>query len=492
MTSNQPTLDASDASNAPNTRPSTPTRAGRKRIRIATPQTPSRSQRTVSVPHWVTEPVPFRASPAVSNELQGTPMGATIKAAYAAKAKRMSEAGQALADLGDYITQKMDEWTKAGLTETLGLASEMNDTVQKYCTNLAKDGTGSQESTSAPGNKTTSPSWASIAANSAKATKSTKATTPKVASPPPRLFARLPPEHKARASNAYATLHKLRAELPDSMGSMIREVRAVPSGIAIIPQTGWGSASLFQAKAQISKVLDGAPVEQEQKWQSYVIPNVARSYVDYTGEVQTIPDQQMEDEIVTQIGLKVEKAHWAKSAANAESGTVVLAVQENSADRVPAWISLFGTRRPIIRKSDKPRVSQCQNCWDYHNQKSCTRKPRCRLCGSREHTEAGHVHNGPKSPDCDCPERCTNCRGPHPANDLGCPLRPYCSGGSIQKKTKSEMEAIRKAQSAAFYNKQAKRRCGQKPSPSPNPGPTSTDSGLPGGNDIPMRSINTW
>jgi hypothetical protein len=104
-------------------------------------------------------------------------------------------------------------------------------------------------------------------------------------------------------------------------------------------------------------VLDGAPIEQEQKWQSYVIPNVARSYVDYTGEVQTIPDQQMEDEIVTQIDLKVEKAHWAKSAANAESGTVVLAVQENSADRVPAWISLFGTRHPIIRKSDKPRVS---------------------------------------------------------------------------------------------------------------------------------------
>jgi hypothetical protein len=48
-------------------------------------------------------------------------------------------------------------------------------------------------------------------------------------------------------------------------------------------------------------------------------------------------------EIVTQIGFKVEKAHSAKSATNAESGTVVLTVQENSADRVPAWISLFGT-----------------------------------------------------------------------------------------------------------------------------------------------------
>ena len=481
MAFNQPMLDASYASNPPTAQPSTPTRAGMKRTRIATPQTPSRSQRAVSVPHWVTEPVPFLTSP-VSDKLQGTPMGATIKAAYAAKAKRMSEAGQALADLGDYITQKMDEWTKAGLTEALGLASEINDTVQKYCENLAKDGTGSQNSTSAPENKTTSLSWASIAANSAKATKSPKAATPKAASPAPRLFARLPPEHKARGSNPYATLHKLRAELPESVGSMIREVRAVPSGIAIIPQAGWSSTSLFQARAQISKALDGAPIEQEQKWHSYIIPNVARSFVDYTGEVQVISDQQMEDEIATQFGFKVEKAHWARSAINAASGTVVLAVQENTADRVPAWISLFGTRRPIIRKSDNPRVSQCQNCWDYHNQKSCTRKPRCRLCGSREHTEAGHVHDGPKSPDCDCPQRCTNCRGPHPANDLGCPLRPYCSNGSIQRKTKSEMENIRKAQSVAFYNKQTKRNCAQKSNPS-----VPSDR-----QDTPMNAYNQW
>ena len=243
--------------------------------------------------------------------------------------------------------QKIDEWTKAGLTEALGLGSEINNTVQKYCENVSKDGTGSQGSTSAPGNKTTSPSWASVAA---KGTKSPnfQAATPKAASAPPRLFARLPTEHKARASNPYATLHKLRSELPDNMGGMIKEVQAVASGIAIIPQTGWGSTSLFQAKAEISKVLDGAPIEQEQKWQSYVIPNVARSYVDYTGEIRTISEQQIEDEIGTQIGFKVEKVHWAKSAIGTEAGTVVLAVQENSIGRVPAWISLFGTRRPIV------------------------------------------------------------------------------------------------------------------------------------------------
>jgi hypothetical protein len=111
-----------------------------------------------------------------------------------------------------------------------------------------------------------------------------------------------------------------------------------------------------------SKVLDGVPVEQEEKWKSYVIPNVDHSYIDYTGGFQPISEQQIKEEIATQIGIQVEKAHWAKPAVGTESGMVVFAVQEKSADRVATWISLLGARRPIIRKSDKPRVSQCRSC----------------------------------------------------------------------------------------------------------------------------------
>ena len=151
---------------------------------MATPQTP-RSQRTIPVPHWVVEPVPFRASPANLNQMQGTPWGPTSRPHPQPRPKKRARQGRSSQTyIGDYIAQKIDEWTKAGLTEALGLGSEINNTVQKYCENLSKDGTGSQGSTSAPGNKTISPSWASVAAKGTKSPKA-QAATPKAASTPP-------------------------------------------------------------------------------------------------------------------------------------------------------------------------------------------------------------------------------------------------------------------------------------------------------------------
>jgi len=116
---------------------------------------------------------------------------------------------------------------------------------------------------------------------------------------------------------------------------------------------GWGSTSPFQAKVQISKVLDGAPIEQEQKWQSYVIPNVARSYVDYTGEVRTIPDQQIEDAIVTQIGFEMEKGHWAKAATNEEL--------EERWSSPSKKTSRIGSHHPRIAQPPSLRITMSKN-----------------------------------------------------------------------------------------------------------------------------------
>lgn len=448
-----------------------------------------------AVPQWVTEPVPFRGICATDHNPQRSQLGASIEAAYEAKAKKMSEAGLALADLGDYISKKICDWEKEGLTEALGLASDINDTVQRYCKNLTKDGNDNQNGSSVPlQNNSDAPptSWASAVKAASTATTSVKDTAkntananPKTTTPKeaalPRLFARLPPDHKVRAINPYATLKQLRSELPAALGNHIKEVQAVPSGIAIIPRTDWGSACLIQAQAQISKVFDGALVEQESKWTSFVIPNVPCSYVDYTGQRQAISNTLLKEEVERQTGVKAEKVQWTKPATDPTqtvTGTAVLAVLESTADRVPAWISLFGTRRPIVRKSVKPRVLQCQNCWDFHNQRTCTRRPRCRLCGSKDHIEDNHAHSGPKSPECDCPDRCTNCRGPHPANDLGCPLRPYYSDGTFQKKSKSEKDGIRKAQSAAYYSKHSKRSCSQTLRPGGSVSPAGQDMAM--------------
>src|SRR5213078_5374643 len=73
---------------------------------------------------------------------------------------------------------------------------------------------------------------------------------------------------------------------------------------------------------------------------------------------------------------------------------------------------------------------QCKRCWDHHNERTCTRKLRCRLCGSKEHTETGHTHNGPSAPDCNCPSRCTNCGGPTRPTTLDAPSAHTMKGTS--------------------------------------------------------------
>jgi hypothetical protein len=126
---------------------------------------------------------------------------------------------------------------------------------------------------------------------------------------------------------------------------------------------------------------------------------------------------------------------------------------------MPRSILLYGVKKPIIQKFTKPRIQQCKRCWGYHNERTFMRKSRCKLSSSKDHTEQGHIHLGPVTTNCNCPDQCTNCRKPHPADDIGCPIRPYYSGGAIQHKTKPQKEAIQKSQSAAYYARYTARSC---------------------------------
>ena len=390
-------FDASDASGGSPKQPSTPIRAGKKRARATSP-TPSHRGRcdsgpTEGVPQWITGSAPFRTSGATKPA--GSQLGMNIRTAYEAKAKRLSEAGQALAEMGDYISHKIDEWKKAGLSEALGLATEINNVVQNYCANLGK-GSDSGNSSYGPNNGKSNPkSWASVAATpSPRKAQVTQEARPKKHTPAPaaRVFIRLPQEHKARTASPYATLQKLRAELPAEVSAGIKGIQAVPSGLAITLKDDGDSFAYPTVKDRVSKILDGAKVEKEEKWAVYVIPDAPRSYKDYTGDTQQISEQQISTEFKLQTSIQPMKLHWANTQEKVDTGTLIIAVTHDIADKVPNWISLFGARWPIIRKNTRPRIQQCKRCWDYHNERTCTRKLRCRLCSSKEHTETGHTH----------------------------------------------------------------------------------------------------
>src|SRR5215213_5474155 len=80
------------------------------------------------------------------------------------------------------------------------------------------------------------------------------------------------------------------------------------------------------------------------------------SYQDYTGDTQQITERQAADEFKLQTGVEPLKLHWAsiRGLPGAETGTLVAAVAQDAASRVPRWISLFGSRLPVVRKSKKP------------------------------------------------------------------------------------------------------------------------------------------
>jgi hypothetical protein len=115
--------------------------------------------------------------------------------------------------------------------------------------------------------------------------------------------------------------------------------------------------------------------------------------------------------------------------------------------------------QPLYRRV---RTMQCNRCWKWHNPRSCARNPRCRLCGSTQHTEDGHTNHCTAAAPHTCPPRCLHCHGPHPADDSHCLLRPSKPGLQF---TKSQQAEIRKTCSITLSKARADSKCCTTPAP---------------------------
>ena len=82
----------------------------------------------------------------------------------------------------------------------------------------------------------------------------------------------------------------------------------------------------------------------------------------------------------------------------------------------------------------------------WHNARSCARPPRCRLCGSTQHTEEWHSNRCNTPAPHICPPRCIHCHGPYPADHADCPLRRR-AGNFPTKLQKSEIRSTGSAKS---------------------------------------------
>jgi hypothetical protein len=261
--------------------------------------------------------------------------------------------------------------------------------------------------------------------------------------PDSRLFVRLPANHQARPFPGYAILTKLRVSLGDA-GHYLREVQTVKTGFALCPTSSSDLPALEACIPAITSFFGkDSHVEKAPNWMSYRITNVPRS-ITVIGDHAEITTSLITPEILLSALAEATRATPAAASQTASSAASPHDYSSSWIVRFPSDISslprsllLFGARTTMRLLPAKTTTIQCSRCFQWHNERSCARPARCRLCGSTEHSEADH-------PICsstphDCPPRCLHCHGPHAADSLECLLRPRPNAPPLSKTQKSQI-----------------------------------------------------
>lgn len=155
-------------------------------------------------------------------------------------------------------------------------------------------------------------------------------------------------------------------------------------------------------------------------------------------------EQAAKEEFKLQTGISPLKLHWSRKSHEHntdDTATMILDVPESASPRNPTLIHFFGKNLRIKRKAINPKVQQCARCcWDFHNPRACTHRPKCWLCGAKDHTEGHHEEPQPHGNT----HQCANCYRPAPADHARCPARPSFKQGVIVWVPKTQIAAIQR------------------------------------------------
>ena len=373
----------------------------------------------------------------------GSELQSHIAAAVASKTSQIKTTGDEVLELVSMVSQKVIDWEKQSLQGAASLGRDIRTLVLNFGKNLTTGNPSEQESHHPP--HPVHNSYAKTVGSPSTAPR-TQPKLPKTTYKPPqpekplRIFLRLSKDHPARQASPHATMDILRKHLDKTCSAAIKEIQQVPSGLAIWPKDGPGLQLLTEHRELLERLIQGATAEVEQKWAIYALPNAPQQYTSYDGTQVPVTEQMALDEFKLQTGLS--PLRFYRSNKNPLSGTLVMAVPETQVQTVPKRVYLFGENIPIKHKPLRPRIEQCTQCWDYHNPRTCTRIPRCRICSQKDHSEELHSHhNHKKSPE----PNCANCCGPFPADHSNCPTKPTIQQGVIQRLSRSQFIAVRKA-----------------------------------------------
>lgn len=243
-----------------------------------------------------------------------------------------------------------------------------------------------------------------------------------------RVFIRLPEEHPSREHHTYAVKAALTKELELEQGSL-KTVQKVKSGFAIVPNDE-KQAEKILSKAQAITTTIGGTVEKAEEWYTYIIDHVPRSLDSLDGKRWRITEEYAREEVQAVTGTTPTKVAWSRKTMENFSTTGTIVAHFKQPMRPFRLFCSSSMARKLVKS---PRPTQCSKCWGFHDARTCNHEQRCKNC-----SVVGHSF-------CQAAPRCSNCKGPHSAEERYCPARPTTRNGTIRHLTQSELKRIRQA-----------------------------------------------
>jgi hypothetical protein len=122
-----------------------------------------------------------------------------------------------------------------------------------------------------------------------------------------------------------------------------------------------------------------------------------------------------------------------------QHSSIVLTFNDSAAAQAvlkKGTIWFLGTNCSVSPHIDKPRLRQCSNCGSFkHTASRCGNTTACFICTEDHPTDDHPCDECMEEIRYKCPHtipKCTNCKGPHRADDKQCPTRAKISGTKVQ------------------------------------------------------------